>query len=288
MEIGLTCRRRQSVLLTGGSGFIGRNILPLLSAHYTVFAPDRNELDLSDDDCSSAYLAAHRADFLVHCAILDPVKACDVGKGIYEDTVAMFSRLVSQPFQKIVYIGSGAEFDKSRDIVLAREEDFDAVRPTDAYGMAKRTLNEWARASQNIFNLRIFGCYGPYEPERRFLRHAIECCFRGEPITIRRDCRFSYVNVQDLGYAILRLLAAEPKYHDYNLCGGRPFLLSELAEIVREQIGAKVPIQVQKPGFANEYTGDDDRFVTEFPDFTYLSVKDGIAAEINWMKGLNV
>ena len=90
----------------------------------------------------------------------------------------------------------------------------------------------------------------------------------------------------DLGRAILRLLEGDPAHHDYNLCGGSPHLLSELAEVVKRQMGAAVPTRLLADGLANDYTGDDSRFAAEFPDFRYTSIEDGIAAEIAWMKGL--
>ena len=62
-------------------------------------------------------------------------------------------------------------------------------------------------------------------------------------------------------------------------------MLSELAEIVKRQMNADVPVQILASGLANEYTGDT-RFTTEFPDFNYTVIEDGIAAEIAWMKGL--
>ena len=275
-----------SILLTGGTGFIGKNILPILSGHYDVLAPGRQELDLSDDDSVRSYLGQHQIDILVHCAILNPDKSADANKGVYDDTMAMFKRLASHSFSRIVFIGSGAEFNKSRNISMAREDDLAAANPTDEYGRAKRDLTLLARASRNFYNARVFGCYGPNEPDRRFIRHAITCCLRNEPITIRQNCRFSYISVKDLGRAILRLIESQPQHHDYNLCGGKPFLLSELAEIVKRQLNADVPIQLFAPGLANEYTGDDTRFISEFPDFKYTSIEDGIAEEISWLKGL--
>lgn len=271
------------MLLTGATGFIGRNILPILRREYQVEAPRRAELDLSSEDSVRAYLAGTKTEVLVHCAITNPAKETDVGKSVFNDTVDAFRRLVRHPFDRVVYIGSGAEYDKARDISAAREDEIGKVVPADEYGLAKFKLNSFARESANVFNVRIFGCYGPEEPERRFIRHAIECCLRGEPITIRRDCRFSYVHVADLGRAIVRLIEGAPRRHDYNIIGGS-YLLSELAAEVKRQMGADVPIQILAEGFANEYTGDGSAFAGEFPDFTFMSIRDGIADEIAWMK----
>ena len=45
------------VLLTGGSGFIGRNIIPILAAECELYAPTRNELNLKDQLQVKSYLA---------------------------------------------------------------------------------------------------------------------------------------------------------------------------------------------------------------------------------------
>lgn len=275
---------RENVLLTGGTGFIGRNIAPILSEKYLVTAPSRAELDLSDDESVAEYLAKTDCGILVHCAITNPAKEIDAGKDVFTDTMNVFDRLLRRPFRKIVFIGSGAEFDKSHDIKNAAESDIGKIVPVDGYGRAKYAMTERARSSENIFNARIFGCYGPGEPERRFIRHAINCCLRGEPVTIRRDCRFSYVYVNDLGRAIVRLLDGSPRHHDYNVCG-ETYTLSGLAERVKRFTGVDVPTRILEPGWANTYTGDDTRFRSEF-DFEYTPVDIGIAAEIEWMKGL--
>lgn len=273
-----------TVLLTGGSGFVGRNVRPMLEERYVVMAPGRAELDLSYENAIDAYLKRTTVDFLIHCAIVNPSKEVDSGKSVYEDTVRSFERLMRYPFKRAIVIGSGAEYDKSRNIVEVDESAIGEVSPADEYGRAKFELTRMARASQNICNLRIFGCYGPGEPERRFLRHAITCCLKGEELTIRQDCRFSYVHVADLSRAMLRILDGEPQYHDYNICGGRPYRLSELAELVKDLTGSKVPVRILAEGMANEYTGLDVRFTTEFPDFKWTSIEDGIRDEIKWMK----
>ena len=59
------------MLITGGSGFIGRNLVQWFrnaeSAH-EVQAPTRAELDLTDANAVRAYLERHRFDVVIHAA----------------------------------------------------------------------------------------------------------------------------------------------------------------------------------------------------------------------------
>lgn len=275
----------KKILLTGGTGFVGRNILPILREKYDVFAPTRSELNVNDQRSVDTWLNKNNVDILVHCAIVNPAKTEDRNRDVLSDTLKSFLCFNRYAFEKIVYVGSGAEYDKSSDISDVSEEDIGKNIPADEYGLAKYALNEIARSSKNIVNMRIFGCYGPSEPERRFIRHAIDCCLKNEPVSIRQDCRFSYVYVKDLGQAVLRVLETATKFHDYNICSDT-YKLSELAEIVKKQMNNPLPIQIGTKGFNNEYSGSNTRFTAEFPDFEFTPIEQGIAEQILWQRSL--
>lgn len=276
----------KKILLTGGTGFIGRNILPILRQEYDVDAPGRQLLNVYEKQSVDKWLCEHSADFLVHCAIATPANPLDNNQNILESTLRSFAHFKNHEhrFEKIIYIGSGAEYGKQNDISDVSENDIGRILPADEYGLSKYILNDMARHSENIVNLRIFGCYGPFEPARRFIRHAIECCLENRAVTMRGDCRFSYVFVEDLGKAILCVLNKKTKFHDYNIVGQSP-LLSDLAKTVLLKTGKNLPIEIEKTGTNKEYTGTAKRFLDEFPHFEFTPLENGIEREISWKTG---
>ena len=56
------------LLITGGSGFIGRNLAEQYAGRHDVFAPSRHQLDLLDAVAVRDYLEAHRFDVVIHAA----------------------------------------------------------------------------------------------------------------------------------------------------------------------------------------------------------------------------
>lgn len=59
----------QTLLLTGGSGMVGRNILEHPAADdWTILAPTSRELDLTDARAVTDYVAAHKPDLVIHAA----------------------------------------------------------------------------------------------------------------------------------------------------------------------------------------------------------------------------
>jgi GDP-L-fucose synthase len=278
---------RQSILLTGGTSFIGRNILPLLQDYYSVTAPRHTELDVCDQKIIDKYLTVNNFDILIHLAAghrneNEKKRALEILRSFF------MLKKYSDGFQKILYIGSGAEYDQDYDIKTVAEDDIGKNIPKTPYALAKYILNDITRKSENIYNLRIFGCYGPFEASSRFVHHAITCCLKNEPITIRQDCYFEYLYVTDLVYIIRWFIENKPHYHDYNLVPGKPVLLSEIAQIVAQKMGNLKGIKILKEGLNNEYTANNQRLLSEIKNLKFTSMDEGIDRQIAWQKSRNV
>lgn len=275
------------ILFTGGTGFLGRNLVPILKERYVVDAPKRKELNLLDEEAVLKYLEKGGYDIVVHSAISNYLyNDQDKENMLCEDTIRIFMNLYkcNNLYKKMIYFGSGAEFDKTKDIVLVSEDDFGRSVPKDAYGLSKYVLNELCRKSDNIYNLRIFGCYGNTDADFKFISHVINCCLLKEPITIKQNCYFDYLQVTDLAKMIEKIIENEPKYKDYNACTGKRFSLYDIANMVRRELNYFGEIVIETPGLNKEYTGNNARIINEFSDLELISLNDGIKMQIAYEK----
>jgi len=57
------------ILLTGGKGFIGRNIQESLGKRYEFLAPAKDELDLKNTDAVYKYLEKNKPEVVIHTAL---------------------------------------------------------------------------------------------------------------------------------------------------------------------------------------------------------------------------
>ena len=60
---------KTKLFITGGSGFIGRNIVEAFSDKYELLAPTHAELELLDENAVKAYLEKHKVDIVIHSAV---------------------------------------------------------------------------------------------------------------------------------------------------------------------------------------------------------------------------
>ena len=195
-----------------------------------------------------------------------------------ESNLRMFFALASQceKFEKMVYFGSGAEYDKTRPIVNIKEELFGESIPKNKYGLGKYIMNQHCRSSKNIYNLRMFGTLNPYE---RYTKNVVcNLCAKavmGLPLTLKRDVLFSWVDIRDVAQSIKYLFEHEVSRHDYNIAGPTPCKLSEIAGIIQDLSGLKHPVYFENEGLSNEYTCSTAYFKTDFP-IGLKSVSDSI------------
>lgn len=273
----------KNVLLTGGSGFIGRNIIPIIEKECILYAPRRNELNLYDEEKVRKYIIENKIDVVIHSANPNPVKnVLDKQETMFEDSIRIFMNLfMAQDCYEMMYtLGSGAEYDKSIDICqISETEEFRSI-PKDSYGLAKYTINQIIKNNEKQCNIRIFACYGPTDHESKFITHCINCCKNNEDITIRQNCYFDYMQVRDLGKILIYFINNRPKERSYNVCSGTRMTLLDLADEVRKQMNTDNKIVILNEGFNKEYTGSNRRLLEEIGSYSFIDIKEGIKIQI--------
>ena len=273
------------ILVTGGSGFIGRNLAEQLASTYEVLAPSSADLDLLKDRDVRDYLDEHRCDVVVHAATTRSNRRVAAPPDLLDRNCRMFFNLArnADRFGKMIHFGSGAEYDRTGLPPLVKEEYFDTRVPADAYGFSKYICAKYIERSERIVDLRLFGVFGPYEDYTvRFISNA--CCraLKGLPIVLRQDVLFDYLYVGDLVPITRWFIENDARHKAYNVCTGRPIALTELARIVAEISGQGPRISVLQDGMGGEYAGDNSRLATELGQHQFQTARSSVAELYAW------
>ena len=268
-----------TILITGGTALVGRNIHELLRKKYDIFAPTHQELDLCDFMAVDRYIRQHTITAVIHGAMQG-------GDAVVQHAVQMFLNLTQQidRFDTFIYFGSGAEFGKHRDLHKVTEAEFGRILPRDRYGLAKFTLQRLAEGMNTVVNLRLFGVYGKYEPYWcKFISQTILYYLLDIPIYIKQNVVFDYVYIDDVVSVVDYFLQHPPKHNSYNVTTNHSISLLEIIDIIFEIGRKRVPIHVEREGLNYEYTGNNSRLISEVP-IQFHSYREGISKLYGYYK----
>lgn len=265
--------RIKKVMIFGGSGFVGKNLSESLH-NYQIIKPSRNEVNVLDEKAVRDILRTETPDIVINALDSNAVD------NYFEERLRMFHNLAkySTYYGKMIYFGSGAEYGRTMPIKDITEEEVTRIVPIDSYGFCLQQMTIYARASDNIYNLRLFGIFGKYELwQKRFISNSICKALYGYPITIRQDKLFDYLCIDDLVKMTEWIIANEPKYHDYNAVSGKSILLSKIAELINEVGETRVPILIANEGVGKSYTASNTRIADEMGSFEAEEIKVSIS-----------
>ncbi|ELY87080.1 NAD-dependent epimerase/dehydratase family protein [Natrinema altunense] len=249
------------ILVTGGAGFIGRNIASALVADNEVRILDNLstgsrsnvpegatliEGDIRDDDALDRATADvdiifhHAALISVEASIRDPERTHDVN---VTGTVKLLERARDES-ARFVFASSAAVYGHPDTVPIPEDAP---TEPTSPYGLSKLAAEQYVRLYADLYDLsavvlRYFNVYGPGQLDGDYsavISVFVDQAANGDPITVEGDGSQTrdFVHIDDVVQANL-LAAASEDAGVFNVGTGESVSILELAEIVRDVIGS--------------------------------------------------
>lgn len=247
------------ILVTGGSGFIGSNTIPLLKERgFDVVAPSSADMNVLDAESVTRAVRHIAPTHVLNFAwIATP--------GVYQESpdnekwkdasMHLFREAVANGATRLLGVGSCFEYAWPDTPCI---ED---TTPTDAstlYGRCKDACRRelMALAEEKGVSAawpRIFFLYGPGEPEKKLIANVITTLLKGETAqcTHGRQIRdFSYV--KDVGGALAAVADSDLR-GPVNVASGEAVTLKDLIMTAARLIGAEDKVAIgAKEASANE------------------------------------
>lgn len=296
----------KKVLITGGTGFIGRNVVAeLIKRGYEVhslvfppFAPEQKglvqyEMNLMDSNAVDKFLSEHHFENLIHLAWYVG-KGCHIADQNIDWTISTLNLLTS--FQKYggkTFVGAGtiSEYEYKFGYLL---EDETPTSPETLYGESKNSVYKIAKTfcKQHDMNFkwpRIFNLYGPNEKPQRLMPSVINSCLKGEDVKVSDCLKFQdYLHVEDTAKGIVEVFESDIQ-GAVNICSGKPVQLRYIVNKIAELTNFKGNILwgAIPAAFGDEVVvGNNDKLksIGWSPKYT---LDEGLQQTINWWKENN-
>lgn len=296
----------KKVLITGGTGFIGRNVVAeLIKRGYEVhslvfppFAPEQKglvqyEMNLMGSNAVDKFLSEHHFENLIHLAWYVG-KGCHIADQNIDWTISTLNLLTS--FQKYggkTFVGAGtiSEYEYKFGYLL---EDETPTSPETLYGESKNSVYKIAKTFCKQHDMkfkwpRIFNLYGPNEKPQRLMPSVINSCLKGEDVKVSDCLKFQdYLHVEDTARGIVEVFESDMQ-GAVNICSGKPVQLRYIVNKIAELTNFKGNILwgAIPAAFGDEVVvGNNDKLksIGWSPKYT---LDEGLQHTINWWKENN-
>lgn len=312
----------QSVLVTGGAGFIGshlcecllrekiqticldnfddfydpaikqRNVADLTTSPlFEKFEGDIRDLQLLRDLCKR-----YRFDGIVHLAARAGVRPSIQNPILYEDvnvrgTLNTLEICREFRIQKFVFASSSSVYGESKRIPFSEEDPADS--PISPYGATKRAGELLCYTYHRLYEidvacLRFFTTFGPRQRPEMAIHKFTRLIDQGKAVPMYGDggSMRDYTYIHDIIDGLFKAIMKNRRYEIYNLGESRTTRLIDLIEMIQKALGKKAVIQElpDQPGDVPVTCANIAKAREKLGYNPRFDIEEGISRFVEWYK----
>jgi UDP-glucose 4-epimerase len=299
------------VLVTGGAGFIGANLLRQLDASHEVrvfdnlmrgsrdLLPADREIDLVVGDIrdpEAVKRAVDGVDLVIHLAafgsvvesVSDPVENFEINaRGTFE----MLRGAANAGVERFVFASTGGAIMGDQEPPI---DERSLPWPISPYGASKLCGEAYMHAFAGSFGmrpvaLRFANVYGPYSAHKKgVITRFIRAALAGGTFEIFGDGKASrdFLHVDDLCRGILAAADSDLADEVLHLASANETTINELARLILDLAGSDVEVvhHPKRPGEVERNFARADRAREVLGWSPQLSLRDGMMSTIEWFR----
>lgn len=311
----------KTVLVTGGSGFIGSNLCEkLLALGYNVINLDnfndyysplikikniKNALenknykvidgDIQDKNLLTSIFNLNSVDIIIHLAALagvrrslnNPLEYIDVD---IKGTVNLLECARKYNTKKFIFASSSSVYGHN---FLPFKESDSAQSQISPYAAAKASGELFCKTYNNLYGipivcLRFFTVYGPRQRPEMAIYNFTSRILEGRAISIFGNGTSSrdYTYIDDILDGIVSSMNLNCSFEIFNLGNSKPTNIEYLVSLIEENLGKKALIDytLMQPGDVPHTFADISKAQELLNYAPKVSIEKGIEEFINWFK----
>lgn len=307
----------KTILVLGGFGFIGTNILKYsesLRHKYKMIVFDRFQKHFADinftniykvysGDFSDEYLIdkifkENKIDMVIH-SISASVPSSSIDN-VFDlqfnviPTIKLLDIMYAYGVKDLVFISSGGAVYGERSISEKGHQENEILYPKSAYGISKLTIEKYLylyslRYNINSLVLRLSNPYGPYHYSQKqgVINIALERAIKSEKFELwgTGEGKKDYIYVEDFCRIIFKLIGLPlPKYTILNVGSGEQISVIDILQTIKEQYANDFcwkTVDVNNLDVSS-FELNLDELLSLIGDYSFISFRDGLKLTYQW------
>ncbi len=310
----------QSILVTGGAGFIGSHLVDRLLAdgervtaidnfndfyspaikRVNIVAHSRSadyhlvEGDLRDAALVHKAFAEGKFDRVVHLAAMAGVRPSIQNPNLYHEvnligTGNVLDAVRTFRVPHLVFASSSSVYGNNEKVPFSETDPVD--HPISPYAATKKAGELMCYTYHHLYGiktacLRFFTVYGPRQRPEMAISKFTDLIYRGETVDVFAEgkSRRDYTFIADIIDGIMAACRADYKYEVINLGRSDTVVLADLIGHLEQAIGkkAKVRVMPSQPGDVSQTFADITKARRLLGFDPKVSIGDGVRRYVAW------
>ena len=303
----------KNILITGGSGFLGRQIVYFaIEKGYNVFAPRSYEFNLEtgggiDDYFNNLKNKGIQIDCLIHSAAyyggigINQTDPAGLIKRNTRMTVNIFESVSQWNVKKLISVGSACSYPGQIINELYEKDMFNGRchHSVEAYGFNKRIHLVFQKAYYKQYGIKanqlvLTNLYGEHDVFNEKRSHVISALIK-KIVEAKQNNTFvhawgtgkprrEFIYVKDAAEIIVRAIEFKHDLETINVNGEEISILN-LSNLIADIVDldkSKIKWDKTKPDGIARKVLNGDKLMKLLPDFKRISLNDGLKKTIKW------
>lgn len=264
----------KKILITGGTGFLGYNILKkLINFNLDLYSLSTKKPKKEKKIKGVKYIICDlrnknnlykKINFDFRYVInlggyVDHKKKIKTLQSHFHGCKNLVDFFKNKNLLNFIQIGSSLEYGLSK--TPNKEDSYCA--PRGNYGLSKLKASEYITKVAKINNLpftilRLYQIYGPYQSINRLVPITVDACLKDKNFPCSKgDQNRDFLYVEDFVDLIIKILKTKASNEIYNVGSGKPIKIKNVIKIIKSGIGLGTPefgrIKMRKDEIMNSY-----------------------------------
>ena len=301
------------VLVLGGNGFIGTNLVDqLVATGHKVRVYDRSPSKLREQltnveyqygilhDITAISQALHEIDVVIHLisssvpSTSNFSPADDIRDNLV-DTIGLLECMREANIRRIIYMSSGGTIYGDSDEDLINEDH--ALNPNCSYGIVKLAVEKYLMMYARLYNFesvvfRVSNPYGPWQGKvglQGFVGTVLTKAINKEPIEVWGDGEVirDYLYISDLICACMYVLNTNIT-GIFNIGSGVGYSINQIIKLVEEMTSNKLEVSYVQPREVDvkKVVLDIAKVKNELVWAPKINITEGLNKHYKWLQSL--